>query len=434
MRILRHPTLAEATAALQRPAHDLRELMTRVEPIFDRVAREGDRAVQTYTALFDKVELDTSEVPRERLEALAATIAPDLAAAIQLAAANIEAFHNTQHRYEAPLETMPGVRVWRRPIPLERVGIYAPGGTAPLFSSALMLGVPARLASCTEIVLATPPQPDGTLHPAMAAAALAAGVHRVFLMGGAQAIAALALGTASVPRVDKILGPGNRYVLAAKQLASLRGTAIDLPAGPSEVLVVADDSADVEFVAADLLSQAEYGPDSQVVLVTTSARLAAEIEPALERQLARLTRADTAREALAHSVVALVDTVAEAMAISNAYAPEHLILAVDDAEYVARSVQHAGSVFLGHYSPESVGDYASGTNHTLPTGGHARAYAGVSLDTFVRKVTFQQLTRDGLEGIGTAVRVLAKAEGLDAHARAVAIRLKRKRKGKSNGG
>ncbi len=426
MLILRNPSLHEAILATKRPTHDLRELMTRVEPIFERVEREGDRAVRTYTELFDQVELDTIEVPMERIEKLAADVAPDLAAAIQLAAANIEAFHNTQHRYEAPIETMPGVRVWRRPIPLERVGIYAPGGSAPLFSSVLMLGVPARLARCEEIVLATPPQADGSLHPAMAAAALAAGVHRIFLMGGAQAIAALALGTETVPRVDKILGPGNQYVLAAKQLAGLRGVAIDMPAGPSEVLVLADDSADVDFVAADLLSQAEHGPDSQVVLVTTSVRIVAEIEQAIEQQLQRLSRADIARQALEHSVVILTNTLEEAMAISNAYAPEHLILAVEDAEYLSRSVQHAGSVFLGYYSPESVGDYASGTNHTLPTGGHARAYAGVSLDSFVRKVTFQQLTREGLEGIGPAVQVLAKAEGLDAHARAVSIRLRKK--------
>ncbi len=425
MQILRHPTLPEASAALRRPQQDLRELMARVEPIFDRVAREGDKAVRTYTELFDKVTLTEFEVPREVIEAAAATITENLAAAIKLAAANIEAFHNTQHRYEAPIESMPGVKVWRRPIPLQRVGIYAPGGSAPLFSSVLMLGVPARLASCEEIVLATPPQADGTLHPAMAAAALAAGVHRVFLMGGAQAIAALSLGTETVPKVDKILGPGNQYVLAAKQIATLRGTGIDMPAGPSEVLVVADDSADVRYVAADLLSQAEHGPDSQVVLVTNSARILAELDAELQHQLDRLPRKDIAARALDNSVAIHVDTLVEAMAISNAYAPEHLILAVDDAEYVARSVQHAGSVFLGHFSPESVGDYASGTNHTLPTNGYARIYAGVSLDSFVRKVTFQQLTPEGLDAIGPAVQVLAKAEGLEAHARAVSVRLNR---------
>ena len=423
MQILRHPTLAEAALATQRPQQDLRELMTRVEPIFDRVEREGDKAVRTYTELFDKVTLADFEVPRDELEALAATVTENLAAAIHLAAANIEAFHNTQHRYEAPIESMPGVKVWRRPIPLQRVGIYAPGGTAPLLSSVLMLGVPARLASCEEIVLATPPTAEGKLHPAMAAAAVAAGVHRVFLMGGAQAIAALSLGTATVPKVDKILGPGNQFVLAAKQLATLRGTAIDMPAGPSEVLVVADDSADVRFVAADLLSQAEHGPDSQVVLVTTSPRILAELEGVIEHQVSRLPREATARQALDNSVAILVDDLPTAMAISNGYAPEHLILAVEDADYLARSVQHAGSVFLGHYSPESVGDYASGTNHTLPTNGYARAYAGVSLDSFVRKVTFQQLTPAGLEAIGPAVQVLAKAEGLEAHARAVSVRL-----------
>ena len=423
MQILRHPTLAEAALATQRPQQDLRELMTRVEPIFDRVEREGDKAVRTYTELFDKVTLADFEVPRDELEALAATVTENLAAAIHLAAANIEAFHNTQHRYEAPIESMPGVKVWRRPIPLQRVGIYAPGGTAPLLSSVLMLGVPARLASCEEIVLATPPTAEGKLHPAMAAAAVAAGVHRVFLMGGAQAIAALSLGTATVPKVDKILGPGNQFVLAAKQLATLRGTAIDMPAGPSEVLVVADDSADVRFVAANLLGQAEHGPDSQVVLVTTSPRILAELEGVLEHQVSRLPREATARQALDNSVAILVDDLPTAMAISNGYAPEHLILAVEDADYLARSVQHAGSVFLGHYSPESVGDYASGTNHTLPTNGYARAYAGVSLDSFVRKVTFQQLTPAGLEAIGPAVQVLAKAEGLEAHARAVSVRL-----------
>ena len=426
MKFLRSPTREAAREALARPTQDLAQLMERVEPIFERVRREGDKAVRTYTELFDELTLERFEVPRAELEPLAEAIPDDLKAAIHLAAANIEAFHDTQHRYEAPSETMPGVRVWRRPIPLERVGLYAPGGSAPLFSSVLMLGVPARLAGCSEIVLCTPPNAEGTLEPAMAAAALAAGVHRVFLIGGAQAVAAMALGTETVPRVDKILGPGNQYVTAAKQLAASRGVAIDMPAGPSEVLVVADDSAPTRNVAADLLSQAEHGPDSQVVLVTTSARLVAELEGELERQLGKLPRAEVARRALDNSVAVQVPTLAEAMAISNDYAPEHLILAVEDDEYLARSVRHAGSVFLGHYSPESVGDYASGTNHTLPTGGHARAYAGVSLDSFVRKVTFQRLTRGGLEAIGTAVRVLAKAEGLEAHARAVSARLNEK--------
>ena len=429
MRQLRNPTREAARAATARPTRDLRELMERIEPIFDRVRREGDKAVRTYTELFDKVELEAFEVPRERLEVLAEQIGDDLRASIQLAAANIEAFHDTQHRYEAPSETMPGVRVWRRPIPIQRVGLYAPGGSAPLVSSVLMLGVPAKLAGCEEIVLATPPGADGGLHPALAAAALAAGVHRVFLIGGAQAVAALALGTETVPRVDKILGPGNQYVLAAKQLAAARGhVAIDMPAGPSEVLVIADDTAPTRNVAADLLSQAEHGPDSQVVLVTTSARVLAELEGELERQLADLPRAGVAREALANSVAIQVADLEAALDISNDYAPEHLILSVADAGYAARSVRHAGSVFLGHHSPESVGDYASGTNHTLPTGGHARAYAGVSLDSFVRKVTFQELTPEGLAAIAPAVQVLAKAEGLEAHARAVAVRL-----GKGNG-
>jgi len=424
MKILRNPSRAEAAAATKRPVMDMASLMERVVPIFERVEREGDKAVRTYTSLFDKVELTDLEVPRETIEALAETVKGDLEKAINLAAANIEAFHSAQHRYEPPIETMPGVKVWRRPIPLQRVGLYAPGGSAPLLSSVLMLGVPARLASCEEIILCTPPQADGTLHPVIAAAAIAAGVHRVFLMGGAQAIAALALGTETVPAVDKIFGPGNQYVTAAKQYASSKGIAIDMPAGPSEVLVIADDTAPIGNVAADLLSQAEHGPDSQVVLVTTSVRIIAELDGELEKQLAKLPRAAIARKALDNSVAILVDTIDEALAISNDYAPEHLILSFDDPDYAARGVQHAGSVFLGHYSPESVGDYASGTNHTLPTNGHARAYAGVSLDSFVRKVTFQQLTREGLRGLSRAVQVLAKAEGLEAHARAVRVRLK----------
>ena len=424
MQILRNPTLQQSLEALQRPSQDLTEMIRKVEPIFERVAREGDKAIFTFTSLFDKVELEALEVSREEIEQRAALVADDVGAAILLAAANIEAFHQTQHRYEAPSETMPGVKVWRRPIPLQRVGLYAPGGSAPLFSSVLMLGVPARLASCEEIILATPPDAEGKLNPAMAAAVLAAGIHRVFLMGGAQAIAALALGTESVPKVDKILGPGNQFVLAAKQLAALRGVAIDFPAGPSEVLVVADDSANTAFVVSDLLSQAEHGTDSQVVLLSTSERVLAELDQELEQQLALLPRADIARKALENSVAILCADMKAAMDISNHYAPEHLILAVEDAEYAARYVQHAGSVFLGHYSPEAVGDYASGTNHTLPTGGHARAYAGVSLDSFVRKITFQHLSPDGLGMIAHAVQVLAKAEGLDGHANAVATRLK----------
>lgn len=428
MKILRNPSRAEARAATKRPAMDVEGMMERVTPIFERVEREGDKAVLTYTSLFDKVELSALEVPRETIEELAETVTGDLSASIHLAAAHIEAFHNAQHRYEAPIETMPGVKVWRRPLPIQRVGLYAAGGALPSFSSILMLGVPARLASCEEIILCTPPQADGTLHPVVAAAAVAAGVHRIFLIGGAQAIAALALGTASVPKVDKIFGTGNQYVAAAKQLAASRGIAIDMPAGPSEVLIVADDSAPIRNVAADLLSQAAYGRDSRVVLVTTSARIIAELDGELEKQLTRLKRAKHVKAALSNSLAILVDSIDEAMAISNDYAPEHLILSFDDPEYAARCVQHAGTVFLGHFSPVSVGHYASGTNQAVPSMGQARAYGGVSLDSFVRKVTFQQLTREGLEDIGKAAQVLAKAEGHDAHAKAISIRLNARRK------
>ena len=427
MKVLRNPSRAEALAALKRPSVNMAELMERVTPIFDRVVREGDKAVRTYTSLFDKVELTELEVPRDTIDVLAATVTGDLQAAIHLAAANIEAFHRTQHRYEAPVETMSGVKVWRRPIPLQRAGLYAPGGSSPEFSAVLMLGVPARLASCDEIILCTPPQKDGTLHPVTAAAAVAAGIHRIFLIGGAQAIAALAIGTDAVPRVDKIFGSGNQYVNAAKQLALSKGVAIDMPSGPSELLLIADDSAPTANVAIDLLCQVEKDTESQLVLITTSARIIAELDGEIEAQLGSLPQLATQEKALSNILAILVNDIDEALAISNDYAPEQLILAFDDPEYAARNVQHAGTVFLGHYSPQSVGDYASGTNRTVPTNGNARAYAGVSLDSFVRKVTFQQLTRQGLASIGKAVQVLAKAEGRDARAQAIHEHLKDKK-------
>ncbi len=424
MKILRNADPQTVAEALVRPHHDLRELIDKVEPIFDRVARDGDQGVHVYTELFDQIQLEALEVSATEIGALAADVDADLLAAINLSAANIETFHNTQHRYEAPSQTMPGVKVWRRPIPLQRVGLYVPSGTASLISAVLMLGVPARLAGCQEILLATPPNAEGKLAAGLAAAARAAGVHRIFLMGGAQAIAAFAIGTQTVPRVDKIFGQGNQYVTAAKQLAAARGVAIDMPAGPAELLLVADDSAPLAHVAADLISHAEQGHEAQVVLLTTSTRIIAELEDELERQLLDLPRADTARQVLANAVVVEVASLQQALDISNRYAPQHLLLAVEDPEYLARSVQHAGTVLLGHYSPESAGHYATGTNHMLPAGGQARAYAGVSLDSFVRKITFQQLSRLGLDAVGKAVEVLAKAEGLEANARAVRIRFK----------
>ncbi len=346
-----------------------------------------------------------------------------LKAAIRLAAANIRTFHLRQSPAESVVETMPGVRCWRRSVAIEKVGLYIPGGTAPLFSTLLMLGIPATIAGCREIVLCSPPDQRGGLHPAILFAAKLVGVTRIFRVGGVQAIAAMAYGTATIPRADKIFGPGNQYVTCAKQLMQREGVAIDMPAGPSEVAVYADETARAAFVAADLLSQAEHGVDSQVVLVSESAEMVERVVDEVGRQVGLLPRAEIARGALNNSRAFVVRDEAQAMALLNEYAPEHLILSCRDPSRLAGMVVNAGSVFLGHYSPESVGDYASGTNHVLPTNGHARAYSGVSMDSFVKKITFQELTREGLAGIGATVMRMAEAEGLEAHARAVGIRL-----------
>ncbi len=408
---------------LARPAADAAALESRVRPLLDRVRAEGDRALLDLTRRFDGVELDGIRVPEEALDAAAAEVPQSLKDALATAAANVRRFHEAQQEGEVRVETQPGVECWRRSVPIERVGLYVPGGSAPLVSSLVMLAVPAQVAGCREVVVCSPPGPDGEVPAAIRYAARLLGATAVVRLGGAQAVAAMAYGTASVPRVDKIFGPGNSYVTAAKQLVARDGVAIDLPAGPSEVLVVADSGANPAWVAADLLAQAEHGPDSQVVLVTTDARLPARVEAALVEQLATLPRADVARQALQHARAVVVDSLDEALAVSEHYAPEHLILALDDADQFAARVSQAGSVFIGALSPESVGDYASGTNHTLPTGGYARAYSGVSLDSFVRKVTFQRLTADGLAALGPTVETLARAEGLEAHARAVTLRL-----------
>ncbi len=423
MQIIRYPDPARWPELTRRPVFDWSALEAQVQPIVEAVAREGDAALRRFTRHFDGVELEHLAVPEAEFDAAEASLEPALKDAIRQAAANIERFHAAQAETVQVVETMPGVRCWRKALPIERVGLYVPGGSAPLFSTVLMLAVPARLAGCARVVLCTPPQRDGSVHPAILFAARLAGVAEVCRVGGAQAIAALALGTESVPRVDKIFGPGNQYVTAAKQLVQRQGVAIDLPAGPSEVLVVADDTAVPAFVAADLLSQAEHGPDSQVVLVALSEKLLEAALAELEAQLDALPRADIARQALAHSRAIVVRTPDEALAFANAYAPEHLILALAEAERWAEAVRHAGSVFLGHYTPESAGDYASGTNHTLPTNGHARAWSGVSLDSFVRKTTFQQITAAGLQRLGPVVETMAAAEALEAHRRAVSIRL-----------
>ena len=407
---------------LRRPVLDNRSLEEKVATILAEVRRDGDAAVRKFSLAFDKSAPEVLELTAGEIAAGARGLDEALKAAIRTAAENITAFHQLQLRHESSVETMPGVRCWRKSIGIEKVGLYIPGGTAPLFSTLLMLAIPAKIAGCREIVLCSPPDREGRLHPAILFAASLVGVTRIFKVGGVQAIAAMAYGTESVPAVYKIFGPGNQYVTCAKQLVQRDGVAIDMPAGPSEVAVFADETAYPGFVAADLLSQAEHGADSQVVLVSTDPVMVETVLAMVELQLNVLPRADIARHALANSRAFIVRDASQAMELLNEYAPEHLILACADAELLAEQVVNAGSVFLGHYSPESVGDYASGTNHVLPTNGYARAYSGVSLDSFVKKVTFQQLTREGLGGIGDTVRLMAEAEGLEAHARAVTLR------------
>jgi len=427
MQIFHNPARSQWPALQQRPlAGSNAAILARAGEIFDDVARRGDAALRDYAAQLDGVPaLADLRVSAEEQAAGAAQVPAELQAAIRQAIQNITTFHAAQRPpvVEAEVETMPGVHCWRRSVAVPRVGLYVPGGSAPLFSTLLMLGIPAQLAGCREIVLCTPPgRGDGRIAPAILFAAQELGLTTIIKAGGAQAVAALTVGTASVPAVDKIFGPGNRYVTAAKQLAAQRGVAIDMPAGPSEVLVIADASANPAFVAADLLSQAEHGPDSQVVLLTDSETLLNGVVTELERQLPALPRAEIARQALAESRGLLLPDVATMLEFSNQYAPEHLILAVAAPEALAADIYNAGSVFMGHLTPEAVGDYASGTNHTLPTGGYARAYSGVSLDSFYKKITFQQLAPAGLLALAPVVEPMAQAEGLHAHAHAVALR------------
>ena len=418
-----NPEPGQWAELLKRPTLETENLFDTVRGIIDRVRAEGDRAVLAYEAQFDKVCLTTLAVTEEEMQQAEASLDDTLKQAIRLARQNIETFHQAQRFQSRKVETQPGVTCWQRAVPIERVGLYIPGGTAPLFSTVLMLAVPARIAGCGEVVLCTPPGRDGRVPPAVLFAAKEAGVSRIFKAGGVQAIAAMAYGTESIPKVYKIFGPGNQYVTAAKQLVSLRDVAIDMPAGPSEVEVLADDTANPVFVAADLLSQAEHGTDSQAVLITTSLRLMQAVKEEVERQLELLPRKEIARKALEQSKLIVVPDRETALRMTNAYAPEHLIIETADYEQVADRVVNAGSVFLGPLTPESAGDYASGTNHTLPTNGYARAYSGVSLDSFIRKITFQEIRPDGLRAIGPAIEVMAANEQLDAHRRAVTVRL-----------
>ena len=425
MNIVKYPNLVKSEYLLARPddfgAAERRE---KVAAILQAVRKDGDAALRLFSAQFDGFTPETFAVSADEIAFAEQTLPTDLKNAIQQAYANIQRFHAQQWETEQRLETMLGVLCWRKSVAIGRVGLYIPGGTAPLFSTVLMLGIPAQLAGCQEVVLCTPPQKDGLVHPAVLYATQLCGIRQVFKIGGAQAIAAMAYGTASVPRVWKIFGPGNSWVTAAKQLVSLEGVAIDMPAGPSEVCVVADSSANPRFVAADLLSQAEHGPDSQVLLISDSETVILAVELEIEQQLKSLPRMDFARQSLKNSHAILVKDLQEAMIWSNAYAPEHLILAVEQPEKWAAQVTDAGSVFLGHFTPESAGDYASGTNHTLPTHGYARAYSGVSLDSFLKKITFQQITPEGLEQLAPTIMTMAKAEGLEAHAKAVELRIK----------
>lgn len=419
-----YPKKEDWKEIVQRPVMDAAALDKKVAKILDKVKRKGDKAVRAFTREFDGVSLKKLQVGEKEWKAAEALVDPALQQAIQQAAANIRQFHEHQLREAVVIETMPGVNCWRKSVAIEKVGLYIPGGSAPLFSTILMLGIPAVLAGCGEIVLCSPPDKEGTLHPAILYTARLVGVTKVFKCGGVQAIGAMAYGTETIPQVDKIFGPGNQYVTCAKQLIQRQGIAIDMPAGPSEVAVLADHTANPEYVAADLLSQAEHGPDSQVLIVTTGAAVADAVAAAVKRQVELLPRKTIAEKALENSKLVVVKEIETAMELLNTYAPEHLILSCEKASLLADTVVNAGSVFIGHFSPESVGDYASGTNHTLPTNGFARAYSGVSLDSFVKKITFQELSREGLQQIGPAVVLMAEAEGLQAHAEAVRVRLR----------
>ena len=424
MQVIKYPDKNNWEELAKRPIQSLEIIEQRVLPILEDVKNRGDEALIHYAQLFDGVALDNLLISKEEIKTAEKLISIELKNAIQLAYKNIFTFHQKQQSAVEVVETMPGVQCWRKSIAIEKVGLYIPGGSAPLFSTVLMLAISANIAGCKEVVLCTPPDKNGNVHPAILYSAHLCGVTKIIKAGGAQAIAAMAYGTASVPKVFKIFGPGNQYVTAAKQLVNKTGVAIDMPAGPSEVLVIGDDEARPDFSAADLLSQAEHGPDSQVIFVTTHEMYLNMVQFALDEQLKQLSRSDIAQKALQNSKMILVHDLEEAIAFSNLYAPEHLILQTKNAEELAEKVVNAGSVFIGPYSTESIGDYASGTNHTLPTNGFATAYSGVSLDSFVKKVTFQHVSKEGLHQIGNAVEIMAENELLTAHKNAVSIRLK----------
>ena len=421
---IKYPKREEWASITRRPHLDVSQLTSTVRTVLDDVRARGDEAVKEYELKFDKAQLSSLAVTAEEIDEADRLVDSKLKEAIELAHHNIKSFHEAQRFSEVRVETQPGVECWQKSVAIERVGLYIPGGTAPLFSTVLMLATPAKIAGCKEIVLCTPPGRDGKVNPAILVAARIAGVSKIFKAGGVQAIGAMAYGTQSVPKVYKIFGPGNQYVMAAKQHVSLHDVAIDMPAGPSEVCVIADANANAEFVAADLLSQAEHGIDSQVLMITTSETMASAVEAEVSRQLELLPRKEMAMKALDNSKIVVVASEDEAMELSNTYAPEHLILQTDSYAELSQKVVNAGSVFLGRYACESAGDYASGTNHTLPTHGYATAYSGVNLDSYCRKITFQHLTEEGIRRIGPAVEAMAAAESLDAHKQAMTVRIK----------
>lgn len=423
MEIIKYPLRAEWPSLVKRPALDVTTLFDTVRSVLDEVHNEGDQAVKRYEEKFDKVVLSSLLVSQEEMEEAQKLVPKDLKNAIRTAKTNIEKFHASQRFVGQKVETTEGVTCWQKAVPIEKVGLYIPGGTAPLFSTVLMLAVPAQIAGCKEIVLCTPPDKKGKVNPAILFAAETAGVNKIFKIGGIQAIASMAYGTESVPKVYKIFGPGNQYVTAAKQLVSLKDVAIDMPAGPSEVEVIADRAAHPAFIAADFLSQAEHGVDSQAILVTACEEIVAEVIQAIEQQLEQLPRKDITRKALEHSRIIILKNEEEIIDFTNLYAPEHLIIQTAHYISVAEQIENAGSVFMGPYTPESAGDYASGTNHTLPTNGYAKAYSGVNLDSFIKKITFQEITSEGIHKLGDTIRIMATNEHLEAHRNAVTVRL-----------
>lgn len=423
IKVFEEPKLQDWPNLLARPEYDARPLQEKVKEILQAVKQRGDEAVAEYTLEFDKIAISNFKLSASAFDAAEKVLTPSLKTAIQLAKVNIEVFHQAQIQKEERIETMPGVWCWRKAVGIEKVGIYIPGGSAPLFSTVLMLGIPAKLAGCKEIILCTPPNEKGAIDPAIMYAASLVGVTAVYAIGGVQAIGALAYGTKSVPKVHKIFGPGNQYVTAAKQIIQQEGVAIDMPAGPSEVCVYADETSIASFVAADLLSQAEHGADSQVLFIASTVELVVEVQKEIEMQMTLLPRKDLAKKALENSKAVVLSNTEDAILLINEYAPEHLILSINNAAQVAEKIINAGSIFIGNFSPESVGDYASGTNHTLPTNGFAKAYSGMSMDSFVKKITFQQLTERGIENIAPTVIEMATAEGLQAHSKAVELRM-----------